>query len=262
MPTFCTDIFDPDLKGYVDIWSHPAGGWIWLDFAADEVAQGRAWGFYNGSRPYSGSTGTTAAAVDFRVIPWIVTKYHADHYFYWETTYWESSGGIFVNGVIPPGAPGDGVFFYPGQESTHPDQDRGLQGPLSSIRMKNWRRGVQDMEYIWLLNKVGNTATTTQILNSCVPQALDNTNDITSWPDHGYGFDRYRKQMAQRLETATNTAFPVTKLTAKNVAVRLMFFGLDGKRCYRSERMGNSSGIYIVNEHGRMQKSIQMIFIK
>ncbi|MBA3706736.1 MAG: T9SS type A sorting domain-containing protein, partial [Bacteroidetes bacterium] len=124
--------------------------------------------------------------------------------------------------IIPGGSNGDGVFFYPGQESTHPNQDRGLQGPLSSIRMKNWRRGVQDMEYIWLLNKQGYTNVTAQILNACVPKALwdaKNT-DPASWPSHGFGcFDKSRRQMAQLLEsvvTSTDTIYSYNNLTVKN----------------------------------------------
>ena len=43
---------------------------------------------------------------------------------------------------------GDGMLIYPGTEA-------GLEGPLASFRLKNLRRGTQDFEYLYLLEKAG-----------------------------------------------------------------------------------------------------------
>jgi hypothetical protein len=43
---------------------------------------------------------------------------------------------------------GDGVFVYPGDPA-------GVPGPVASLRMKAFRRGAQDYEYLWLLKQAG-----------------------------------------------------------------------------------------------------------
>lgn len=43
---------------------------------------------------------------------------------------------------------GDGLLFYPGR-------DAGVDGPLACFRLKNLRRGTQDFEYLYLLEKMG-----------------------------------------------------------------------------------------------------------
>ncbi|MFW5740029.1 MAG: hypothetical protein ACOC1F_06650, partial [Myxococcota bacterium] len=43
---------------------------------------------------------------------------------------------------------GDGMLLYPGTEA-------GIDGPLASFRLKNLRRGTQDFEYLYLLEKAG-----------------------------------------------------------------------------------------------------------
>jgi hypothetical protein len=195
----------PELKGSVDFWSLPSHEifppkTMPADFR-EEISAGRKWGFYNGFRPSSGAVIIDADAIEFRVQPWIMWKYKADQYFYWETTYWSKE--MFSETETNDRAFGDGSFFYPGQNKQFPDQDRGLAGPFSSIRMKNWRRGAQDYEYLWLLNNAGLNAPAKAIADNCIPRALietDISKDI-SWSNHGYGFDKYRKQMANMLDS-------------------------------------------------------------
>lgn len=43
---------------------------------------------------------------------------------------------------------GDGMLIYPGTQA-------GIDGPLASFRLKNLRRGTQDFEYLYLLEKAG-----------------------------------------------------------------------------------------------------------
>jgi hypothetical protein len=98
---------------------------------------------------------------------------------------------------------GDGTFFYPGQDNLFPAESRNLAGPLSSIRAKNWRRGAQDYEYLWLAKQAGLEKEMTSILNSCIPTGLweaKSQKDI-SWSSRGYTFDQYRRQLAERLSS-------------------------------------------------------------
>ncbi len=60
---------------------------------------------------------------------------------------------------------GDGTLFYPGTP-------RGIAGPVSSVRMKNWRRGAQDYEYMWLLDQRGRGSLVDEVVEGMVPYAF------------------------------------------------------------------------------------------
>ena len=45
---------------------------------------------------------------------------------------------------------GDGVLLYPGEERLHPDEDRGIAGPIATMQLANLRRGLQDHQYLTL----------------------------------------------------------------------------------------------------------------
>jgi hypothetical protein len=210
--TFVTHWIDPDYAGYVDTWSisanHILSGTTPGTQARDvftELDSGNSVGVYNGYRPATGSTLIDTDATDFRVLPWIGWKYDLDHYFYWMTNYWSdwmSDGkkwNVFTNprttGFQRNGA---GTFFYPGQDMVYQEEDRGLEGPIASIRMKNWRRGMQDYEYLWLAQQLGLDHEVTNIVDRIVPAALWDTspgNDI-AWPRSGFDFEITRKAIA------------------------------------------------------------------
>ena len=160
--------------------------------------------YYNGYRPGMGAVVSDADAVEFRVMPWIVWKYDIDQYFYWSTTFWTNLN-VFVNPLTyEDRINGDGTFLYPGQDNLFPEESRNLEGPLSSIRAKNWRRGAQDFEYLWLAKIMSLEAEVQTIVNNCIPTAVweaKDQNDI-SWSDRGFKFEEYRKQLAELISSA------------------------------------------------------------
>ena len=50
---------------------------------------------------------------------------------------------------------GDGVLLYPGEEKLHPDEDRGIAGPVATVQLANLRRGLQDHQYLTLARQLG-----------------------------------------------------------------------------------------------------------
>jgi hypothetical protein len=208
IPTLVTNKIISGLKGYVDFWSISSQEFT-MNIGPEEIAIERAlghkFGIYNGYRPGMGAVVSDADAVEFRVMPWIVWKYNIDQYFYWSTTFWTDLN-IFVNPLTYENRiNGDGTFLYPGQDALFPDEDRNLAGPLSSIRAKNWRRGAQDYEYLWLANKMGLGNELKTIVNNCVPTGLweaKSQKDI-SWSSRGYMFEEYRKKLAELISTHT-----------------------------------------------------------
>lgn len=126
---------------------------------------------YNGKRPASGSFMVDDDGVALREVPWGQYKKGVDRWFYWESTYYtDFQGGrgnidVFANAQTFGGpatmdsvkgmtagnyANGDGVMFYPGTDRVFPSQSYGLDGPIASLRLKHWRRGIQDVDYLTL----------------------------------------------------------------------------------------------------------------
>jgi len=131
-------------------------------------------------------------------MPWIVWKYGMDQYFYWSTNFWTGIN-VFQNPLTYDNqVNGDGTFFYPGEDYVYPLESRNMKGPMSSIRAKNWRRGAQDYEYLWLARKAGLENEAKTIVDNCVPAALWDARTLRdiSWSSRGYVFEQYRKQMA------------------------------------------------------------------
>jgi hypothetical protein len=202
IPTLVTNKIIPGLIGIVDFWSISAQEWtmnLTPEMVAEERASGHKLGIYNGFRPGMGAVVSDADAVEFRVMPWIAWKYDIDQYFYWSTTFWRDLN-VFANPLTyEDRINGDGTFLYPGQDALFPDEDRNLAGPLSSIRVKNWRRGAQDYEYLWLAKSMGLDKESDVIVNNCIPTGVweaKSQKDI-SWSSRGFKFEEYRKQLAE-----------------------------------------------------------------
>jgi hypothetical protein len=152
---------------------------------------------YNGWRPASGSFAIEDEGVALRELAWGHYKKGVERWFYWESTYYvnfqcygyyhprshtnlfqqaqtfgcysyddESLGEAGWNYFN-----GDGVLFYPGTDTRFPDESYGVQGPFASLRLKLWRRGIQDVDYLALAASV-NPTRTAAIVNEMVPKVL------------------------------------------------------------------------------------------
>ena len=206
IPCLVTNKIKPVLKGYVDFWSVSSQE-ATLSASADEIVseqtQGNKYGIYNGYRPGNGAVVIDGDAVEFRVMPWIIWKYRIDQYFYWSVDFWTNID-VFTNPLTyNDQVNGDGTFFYPGEDHLFIKQSRGLAGPLSSIRAKNWRRGAQDYEYLWLAKQAGLENEIKLIVDNCIPSALWEAkyNNNISWSSRGFKFEQYRKQLSELLSS-------------------------------------------------------------
>ena len=127
---------------------------------ASDAKRSRAW-VYNGVLPYSGTFLLDADAVSPRVNGWLSAMFHVPRWFYWEATYWYGKRGQApLDPFAEPEsfhnedgdwANGDGVLLYPGRQIDHfADHSLGFDGVIASIRLKNWRRGIEDAGYLEL----------------------------------------------------------------------------------------------------------------
>jgi hypothetical protein len=166
---------------------------IW-QAAADAVSADptKKFDLYNGHRPASGSFATEDDGIALRELPWGQYKKKIDRWFFWQSTYYDDfqsgrgQNSLFQNAVTFGGADstdpvlgetgwnhsnGDGVLIYPGTDKLFPADSYNVQGPIASLRLKHWRRGIQDVDYL-VLAAAFNPTRVQQIVNLMVPKVL------------------------------------------------------------------------------------------
>lgn len=189
--------------------------------AARAAGQPAVW-IYNGFLPHTGSFLLDGGALSLRLNGWLQAHHRIPRWFYWESTFWndDNRGG---RGPIDPlsqaetfhnqhkdHANGDGVLVYPGQQlrplaagAGRPFRSLGFPGVLPSLRLKQWRRGVQDAGYLQLARAAGVrtgaqgdaavTALVRQILPEVSPDQSAGPSPPWPWPMSGAAFFAARR---------------------------------------------------------------------
>jgi hypothetical protein len=145
----------------------------------------RLWA-YSDSRPSTGASETEASGVDMRQIPWAQYKMHIQRWFYWfvnratKEDYFQDAvtwgTAQFFNNVLGETGNnattnGSGILTYPGTDLYNPGDSYGVDGPFASLRLKEWRRGIQDVDYLSLASQI-DPAATQAIINKVVPKVM------------------------------------------------------------------------------------------
>ncbi len=168
-----------------------------------------------------------APATDGRELAWAAFKHDVDVYFFWHAVHWrhntqkqgERNQNVWANPITfddrgQPHKPlidqgyinGDGVLMYPGEEKLHPDEDRGVPGPVSTIQLANLRRGLQDHQYLTIARARGLDAAVTQALAAIVPKVFSDAGDRVSFPEHGDPYDQARLMLGRAIVAAHEAA--------------------------------------------------------
>ena len=99
-------------------------------------------------------------------------------------------------------ANGDGVLIYPGTERLHPEQDRGVEGPVSTVQLANFRRGLQDHQYLAAARELGLGTLVDEALAAIVPRVFSDAGASVSFPEDGDAFERVRYTLARAIAGA------------------------------------------------------------
>jgi hypothetical protein len=162
---------------------------------------------YDGVEPRTGDFLIDDDAVSPRTNGWIAEMFQVPRWFYWESTYWYGRHG---EGPVDPFADpesfhatsgdwanGDGVLVYPGsQKDAFGEHSLGFEGVLPSIRLKNWRRGLEDAGYLRLAREK-DRARADAIARALVPAALEEARDgeRPPWSGRGEAFYEARREL-------------------------------------------------------------------
>jgi len=204
----------------------------WDEATARLRAQGKRVWMYGTKRPVTGSFAIEDDGVAMRELAWGQYKKKIDRWFYWESTYYKNfqcaTGGetdVFnqaqtfgcnerldpVNGRTGWNySNGDGVLFYPGTDTVFPKSSLGVEGPFASLRLKHWRRGIQDVDYLTLA-AAKHPKEVQQIVDRLVPRVLwevgvDDEKDPTyvhadiSWSVDPQVWEKARAELALLIE--------------------------------------------------------------
>ena len=187
-------------------------------FDPARTAKARAMGkevwIYNGQQPHTGSFHTDAPAITPRVNGWIQATNDIGRWFYWEVGFWYDGnrGGRgpydpFVTAETFHNADGDwgvgdGVLVYPGKQvDRFQEHSIGIDGVLPSIRLKNWRRGIEDAGYYQLAHAV-DAARAEAVAKELLPAVLDRAKEgkPASWSEAGKPWREARARLLAIIE--------------------------------------------------------------
>jgi hypothetical protein len=226
LPVFMTRAPIESLIGSIDIWCCQAPSYYPDDVSAAQARGERVW-LYAGNRPQTPADATDEYGIAFRLKPWIAHYRGIARWFTWETTHYNNNRNevdpdgrknVWVNPItfsedMGGGVPcpagtgnGDGVLFYPGQDALFPEEDRNYPGPVSSIRMKMYRRGIQDVEYMWLAEHSGHAAEVQLLLADLLPDVMWDAQAVPTWSNANADYEAARRQLADLI--AQTEGFP------------------------------------------------------
>ena len=138
----------------------------------------------------------------YRIPLWINRQYDITGLLYWTTAGWYNDEGPWlapgmehfdrINDTVALATyfNGGGMLFYPGK-------DAGFDGPVTSIRLKNIREGLEDYEYFAILDSMGEGVFVREMVDAVCPEWWDFTKDPET-------LLRVREQLAMRIESLVN----------------------------------------------------------
>ena len=181
-----------------------------------------------GAAPYVGTCGVLAAPADVRALPWLAMKYRCKGVFIPEVLNWQTD-------PYGPAEEGQNRLFYPGSRF-------GLKTVLASVRLKRLRRGMQDVAYLWLLQRRQRGAIARAMTNMLVRYAgLDAAGDhyqdarLDGWVRQGTAWVAARKLLAEEVYGAIH---PERVTTRDQLARQVQWKQLTRRVCrVRPERI-------------------------
>ncbi len=140
------------LVGAVDIWV-PLWPLLEEKAGAERLAAGEELWSYTALCQGGKGQETPFWEIDFpllnyRVPMWQSYRYGMAGLLYWSTVYWAKAGNVWTNPLTYEQYNGEGSLFYPGSAV-------GYDGPVASMRLKQLREGLEDYEYLRLLERLG-----------------------------------------------------------------------------------------------------------
>ncbi len=165
---------EPELLGHVDIWCGLTPEWTPARVKERQARGEEVWWYIcTGPKAPYVTEFIDHPGTELRLWPWQSWQYGVNGILIWATTYWNSplvyrapaaqdpwrdpmswvSGYDYPVGFVSPWGNGDGRFLYPPERDPNTATTAVLEGPVNSMRWEALRDGMEDYEYLWLLNQ-------------------------------------------------------------------------------------------------------------
>jgi hypothetical protein len=140
------------LVGSVDLWAPAWSKYNEAGIVERQKAGEESWSFTaQCPGPKGGDTPfweLDFPLLNYRIPPWASRRYGLAGLYYWTVVYWPEidpwTSPLNFKGQLN----GEGILFYPGGEA-------GIDGPVSTMRLKALRDGLEDYEYLALAGDAG-----------------------------------------------------------------------------------------------------------
>lgn len=169
-----------DLTNKVRLWS-PNAMAADPTFLTERIRAGDTAWFYHSGHPAIGAHSVNASGIDMRTWGVIGARYGFGGQFMWAVNL-GNDNKPFAEPSYKPDEDrfGNGVVVYPGNQLDKIDF-KPSPGPMPSMRLKAWRRGLQDAE-LFFLARDKNEQAADALIQAMVPQALADGKGDASWP--------------------------------------------------------------------------------
>ncbi len=185
-----------DLAGIIRLWAPNAHAASPLFLSRRRQLGEKIW-FYHSGHPAVGVHSINASGIEMRTWGVISARYGFDGQLMWAVN--------LGNDEKPFARPsykddddrfGNGVMVYPGNKLDKIGFPAS-PGPIPSMRLKSWRRGLQDAELALLAAKAGKEAEVRQLLQQMIPAALADAEGDAQWPDETQKWIDFHLQLLQ-----------------------------------------------------------------
>jgi len=190
-PTVWLDKPLQDLTGIIRLWA-PNASAADTTFLQERIQLGeKAW-FYHSGHPAVGAHSINSSGIEMRTWGVIGARYGFQGQFMWAV----NLGNDELPFIDPQYDPdedraGNGVMVYPGNQLDKIGYEKS-PGPLPSMRLKAWRRGLQDAEIYYLAREQSPQAAKDQI-DRQIPSALSEGRGAASWSSNsGHWIDFHK----------------------------------------------------------------------
>ncbi len=184
------------LVDKVGLWA-PNAGAANVDYLKARQRSGEQIWFYHDGHPFVGAHSINADGIEMRTWGVITARYGFDGHFMWavnlsdpENPYhkpsYKSGDDRFGNGTL----------FYPGAKLTSVGYDA-IEEPVESMRMKAWRRGLQDAELVLLARQRAGDEAVDGLLEAMVPVALSQATGDASWERSSVAWQAFHAKLLE-----------------------------------------------------------------
>lgn len=220
---------EPELRGQVEIWCGLTPEWTPEKVKACREAGEDVWWYICTApkAPYV-TEFIDHPGTELRLWPWQSWQYGVRGLLIWATIYWSSplvyptpntqdpwkdpmswvSGYGFPVGHRSAWGNGDGRFLYPPRRDPNTATDPCLDDPINSLRWENLRDGMEDYEYLWLLQNALERTPQTDATRRLAAEARmllevpdDISKDLTHFTTDPRPILAHRDRIARMIET-------------------------------------------------------------